>query len=148
MNPDAEHAVNPVAVFAWKAAKLHQKFVGAAAPEYSLTQNEKDVLLFLYNNKPLDTAGDIVKYRSISKSLVAKSVKSLSARGFLQQIPDQNDGRYVHLKILPAAQDAVSQLKEAQNALHAALASRLSPEDQQELRRLLGLIMAGIDHYL
>lgn len=49
--------------------------------ELELTQNEIDVLLFLHNNAPLNTASDIARYRAMSKSMISKSVDSLYKRG-------------------------------------------------------------------
>lgn len=148
MSLKTEQQVRPIVIFAWKVAKMQRKFIGSAASEYNLTQNEKDVLLFLSNNPSLDTAGDIVNYRSISKALVAKSVKALTGRGFIQQRQDDKDGRYVHLEIMPAAKDAVEKLRNAQNEYQSALFENLNNEEQEELKRLLEVIMDTMDKYI
>lgn len=132
----------------WKIAKLYDNYLNQAAPSYGLTRNEKDVLLFLHNNFPLDTAGDVVKYRSISKSLVAKSVASLTERGFLKQIPDQQDGRFVHLQITAAARPLVAELRAAQDRFFAVIESSLSPEDKERLRSIVSNITEQIDRFL
>ena len=71
--------------------------------ELQLTQNEIDVLLFLYNNSPLDTARDIARYRAMSKSMISKSVDSLYRKGYLSYEIDEIDKRCIHLKIEPVA---------------------------------------------
>ena len=70
-------------VFNWKLKKVYEKMFYQLTEELQLTQNEIDVLLFLYNNSPLDTARDIARYRAMSKSMISKSVDSLYRKGYL-----------------------------------------------------------------
>ncbi len=65
-------------IFNWKLKKVYEKMFYSLTKEFELTQNEIDVLLFLYNNSLLNTARDIARYRAMSKSMISKSVDSLS----------------------------------------------------------------------
>ncbi|WP_406241887.1 MarR family transcriptional regulator [Tissierella carlieri] len=56
--------------------------------ELQLTQNEIDVLLFLHNAAPLNTASDIARYRAMSKSMTLKSVDALHRKGYLSYETD------------------------------------------------------------
>ena len=122
----------------WKFMKHYDSYLNNSAPDYKLTRNEKDILLFLHNNPRFDTAVDIVQYRSISKSLVAKSVSSLTARGFLSQSVDTTDGRYIHLTITPEASGAVTELKNAQYQFLKRCGEGLTKDEQQQLLALIG----------
>lgn len=82
--------------------------------KYQLTKNEIDILLFLANNQPYDTARDIVEYRALSKSHVCKSVDSLLRRGYLKGEQDQRDRRLIHLKIQPDYMQAVREAQQMQ----------------------------------
>ncbi|WP_339789008.1 helix-turn-helix domain-containing protein [Tissierella sp.] len=53
-----------------------------------MTQNEIDVLLFLHNAAPLNTASDIARYRAMSKSMILKSVDALYRKGYLSYETD------------------------------------------------------------
>lgn len=46
-------------IFSWKIKKVYEKMFYQVSEELELTQNEIDVLLFLHNNAPLNTASDI-----------------------------------------------------------------------------------------
>lgn len=87
--------------------RAYNKFLSKTSNVYGLSGMETNVLLFLYNNPGYDTASDIVELRSFPKSNVSKAVESLSARGYLESIMDKEDRRIFHLRIRPAALDAV-----------------------------------------
>ncbi len=82
--------------------KLYYLQLDPVCTAYGLTKNEVDVLLFLANNAPYDTAKDIVELRGLSKSQVCKSVDGLSARGFLSACHDEKDRRCIHLSLTSA----------------------------------------------
>ena len=97
--------------------------------ELQLTQNEIDVLLFLNNNSPLDTARDIARYRAMSKSMISKSVDSLYRKGFLSYETDETDKRCIHLKIKPVAIPIVEKLHEAQKEFFYILTYNITKEE-------------------
>lgn len=121
-------AYMPYMVMAWKAAKLYDTCFASIEKAHALTANERDILLFLHNNPGLNTAADVVQYRSISKSLVSKSVESLTRRGFLQSDKGTNR-RCLHLSITPKARTAVTELSRAQQGFFAMLGEGLSEEE-------------------
>ena len=76
--------------------------------QYQLSTIEVDVILFLANHPGIDTAGDVVRLRKISKSHVSLAVKGLLARGYLSKEQDQADHKLLHLKITPQAAEMVA----------------------------------------
>lgn len=107
---------------------------------YGLTRNEIDVLLFLANNPGYDTARDVVELRGLSKSHVCKSVDALTRRGWLEGAQDPRDRRCVHLRLLPAAGEAVEAARRVQAEFMALLYDGVTGEE----RAMLGGILAKI----
>ncbi|MDL2233879.1 MarR family winged helix-turn-helix transcriptional regulator [Ruminococcaceae bacterium OttesenSCG-928-L11] len=138
--------MQPYLSLSWKATKLYQRCFLDITREYGLSQNEKDVLLFLSHNATCNTASDIAKYRSISKSLVSKSVDSLVHRGYLELHPDRHDRRCVHLHPTAEAAPLLRQLHQAQLGFFEALGEGLSREERDTLLRLMAKIGDNIAH--
>lgn len=135
-------------MFSWKSKKLYEKMFQNILEELQLTQAEVDVLLFLQNNKPFDTAKDIVEYRSISKSMVSKSVDSLLARGYLSYEIDEKDKRCIHLKIEVAAKPVVKKLQSIQNNFIEVLYADFTKEELEIFEKALNKIDKNISDEL
>ncbi len=116
--------------------RLYRHRCAEAVAQYGFTPNEIVVMMFLSNNAPLDTASDIVRYRGLSKSLIAKSVDMLCQRGFLEARRDTADRRVVHLLLTPQSAPVVEALHDCRRDLSARLNSGLSDEDQQRLNKM------------
>lgn len=101
--------------------RFYNHLIEQAAQRFSLTKIELDVLLFLHNNPPYDTARDICVRRMIAKSYVSKAVELLRQKRLLALTPDGADRRVTHLRILPAAQEAVQAGLDAQAQFQAQL---------------------------
>ena len=112
--------------------------------ELQLTQNEIDVLLFLHNNAPLNTASDIARYRAMSKSMISKSVDSLYKRGYLSYDIDELDKRCIHLKIEPVAMPIVKKLHEVQKQFFDILTSNISEEEYKVMETVLNKMYENI----
>ena len=112
---------------------LHRLYVRMMEPvlrQFGLTQMEEDILLFLANNPGHDTAAELVSLRSLAKSQVSTSVERLVRRGYLLRQPE---GRKLHLRLLPAAEEAVRQGQDSQRRFGEAIARDFSPEEQTML---------------
>lgn len=131
-------------VFNWKLKKVYEKMFYQLTEELQLTQNEIDVLLFLYNNSPLDTARDIARYRAMSKSMISKSVDSLYKRGYLSYDIDELDKRCIHLKIEPVAMPIVKKLHEVQKQFFDILTSNISEEEYKVMETVLNKMYENI----
>ncbi len=83
----------------WKFAKLYERALRTVGHKRALTQCEMDVLIFLYVNHPKNTSKDIAEFRSISKSLICKSVSSLVEKGLLISENDSIDARVLRLTL-------------------------------------------------
>ncbi len=137
MREKPEPILQPYMAVAWKVAKLYNSYFSAVQREYGLTANERDVLLFLHNNRDYDTAADIVKYRSISKSLVSKSVERLTRCGFLETSQAGDDRRQVHLRIAPGGAAAIQQLAQIQQQFFEMLGEGLTETERVIFHQVL-----------
>ena len=131
-------------IFNWKLKKMYEKMFYQLTEELQLTQNEIDVLLFLNNNSPLDTARDIARYRAMSKSMISKSVDSLYRKGFLSYETDETDKRCIHLKIEPVAMPIVKKLHEVQKQFFDILTSNISEEEYKVMETVLNKMYENI----
>ena len=104
--------------------KLYYLQLDPVCTAYGLTKNEVDVLLFLANNAPYDTAKDIVELRGLSKSQVCKSVDGLSA------CHDEKDRRCIRLSLTSAAGPAVSAAQTAQANCLSLLYQNITPAEK------------------
>ena len=114
-------------------AKMDKVFLHrchAAVSDYGLTKNEVLCLLFLQNNTPYDSAKDIVEFRRVSKSLVAKSVDSLVNAGYLTVQKDHNDSRLLHLHMTPACAPILEKLAVSRQEFRNALLEGISTNEQ------------------
>lgn len=122
-----------------RADKLYQKLCMDALSSYgSFTANEVLVLMFLTNpdNAPMDTATDIAFYRNMSKGMIAKSVESLTGRGYLEQERDRVDRRIVHLKLTGESRPLADCLLGCRNAFLGRMGQGMTEEDQKAFQRV------------
>lgn len=120
--------------------KLYMKMCAQAVQEEDLSQNEMDVILFLCKYETVDTAKEIAKYRCMSKSLVCKSVESLTNRGFLEVVQDKEDRRFQHLKLSQRGKAVVQKLQEAREVFLEALQQGIGAEEMEIFLRVLSKI--------
>ncbi len=133
---------------AWKIAKFYEKALHEKRAETGLTQCEMDVLLFLNNEKTLNTSRDIAEHRSISKSLICKSVASLTEKEFITSTSDELDARVLRLGLTPKGQAIAVDLAKTCNSLTNNLFWGISDSEMQFLSNVYRKILQnGKKHY-
>lgn len=95
-------------IFIAKAIKNKNRSVISS---YKLSPNEIDLLVAL-DMGVYDTAKEIADNFEISKSLVCRSVDSLSKKGYIDTKKDEKDKRVSHLILREEAKPIVDALKE------------------------------------
>lgn len=140
-----KQSLQPLLNITWKLGKLYDKLCMQAAQPFGFTRSEVDVLLFLANNKGLNTAMDIVQYRLISKSLVSKSIEHLASRGYIEPKPDSVDRRYIRLYLTPQAEKAASTLQKAQNEFFDILNVPITSDERDLLLHVFEKISNKVD---
>lgn len=119
-----------------RIAKLHETMLKTICEQYHLTLIEAKIISFLHNNPGLDTAGDIVELRTLSKGNVSQSVESLIQKSLLQRNQDTEDRRKIHLTLLPAAKPVTDALDANWEQFHEELFQGFSVEERTQLNEL------------
>lgn len=127
-------------VFFIRSQGLRKLYCSLFAPlleRHGLTQLEVDILLFLANNPPYDTARDIVEKRHLAKSHVSVGVDALAGRGLLERQMREGNRKTIHLVLTPAAAPLVAEGREIQAQYGQMLLAGFTGEERSELFRLL-----------
>lgn len=95
--------------------RLYDKLLKKVCTEHNLTVIEADIISFLQNNPGKDTAADIVELRMLSKGAVSKGVDSLIQKSLLERVPDTEDRRKIHLRLMPQAEPVTETVDEVRD---------------------------------
>lgn len=113
--------------------KAYHQYCYRAVAEDGIKMSEMVCILFLYNGAPKDTARHIAEYSRLSPGMVSKSLESLRAAGYVEGKRDQDDGRYVHLRLTPQATPIVEKLSRAQTEFITRIARGISKEEFDQM---------------
>lgn len=62
-------------------------------------------------NRYSDTPAALTEYLGLTKGTVSQTLQVLERKGYLSKTPDPDDGRVVHLKLLSAGRELLSQIQ-------------------------------------
>ena len=128
------------------AKKNYARCMEPVCRKWSLTKNELDILLFLYNNPQFDRAADIVSRRGIAKSHVSLAVTNLESREILSRRFDSNDRRTAHLKLTEQGKRITAAAREIQQRFFAAIYRGVTEEEFELWRRLTQKVCDNIEN--
>ncbi|WP_313134558.1 MarR family winged helix-turn-helix transcriptional regulator [Anaerocolumna sp.] len=117
-------------------AKTYWQFIQESMKDSSFSPNEMNLMLFLANNKA-DTAIDFVKETGASKSLLTRSVDSLTDQGYIRKEPDQEDRRFTHLKLTEKGEEIALNLRTLRSNFMKELAGNISEEEFLAFQEIL-----------
>lgn len=124
--------------------KAYEKACYRARKKYGLTQNELEVMHFLWKNPDFNSAKDIADSRAISRSLVCKSVESLEKQGLLTVQNDREDRRYLRLYLTGPAREIMDQAFRQENEFLNVIFKGITPEEQDVFFHILGKIRENV----
>ena len=131
--------------------RLYDKMLKKVCTEHDLTVIEADIISFLQNNPGKDTAADIVELRGLSKGAVSKAVECLIQKSLLERIPDTEDRRKIHLKIMPGAGPVTESINEVKEEFVGTILAGFTKEElemqSQFLDRLFENTKRAIERY-
>lgn len=127
-----------------RAKKEYTRCLEPVCRDFSLTQNELAVLLFLNNNPGLDRAADIVSCRGIAKSHVSLAVSALEARGMLSRRFDPSDRRACHLVLTEQGTQIAKAGAAQQRQFFDALYAGISDQERAQMRAVVQKIVDNI----
>ena len=131
-----------------KSEKLRSIVLWELGEKYKLTQNEVEVLIFLYNNPELNTSKDIVKYRWTSKSLVCKSVRSLLDNEYLDPAADYDDGRVMRLIMPEKTREIAKDLAEKEKEFYDLIFAGITDKEMAAIRGFAERLDVNLDEFL
>ena len=131
-----------------KSEKLRSIVLWELGEKYKLTQNEVEVLIFLYNNHELNTSKDIVKYRWTSKSLVCKSVRSLLDNEYLDPAADYDDGRVMRLIMPEKTREIAKDLAEKEKEFYDLVFAGITDKEMAAIRGFAERLDVNLNEFL
>ena len=117
--------------------RLYDKLLKKVCMEHDLTVIEADIISFLQNNPGKDTAADIVELRLLSKGAVSKGVESLIQKSLLERIPDTEDRRKIHLRLMPQAGPVTETVNEVRDEFLETVLDGFTKEELEAQDRFL-----------
>lgn len=134
----------------FKIEKAYRRFFQNEMEQYHLTPNELLVILFLARGeKTENTARDIAQYEGVSKALVARSVESLTERGYLAAERDETDKRMCRLYLTQACRDEViDKITEKKKHFFEKLVQDIPEADLRTTERTLRHFLSNIKKQL
>ena len=121
---------------------------GEVCDRYGLTQMEYDILMFLHNNPPQNTAAEIVKIRKSTKSHVSTSLKKLENKGLVEKIQSENNKKHIEIVLLDQAKLIVEAGTNVQKQFARTVLSGLTVEEKQMCIRIFDKICNNAEEYL
>lgn len=131
----------------WLIKKAHQEALNESMMRFDLSPNEGFILLFLFKHD-LNTAQEIAEYRSISKSLVSKSIHNLMERGLLDLSVDLQDKRIRRLDLTEKSQEIIQALNQDELEFYQILEKGLSKEDRIYLDGIVNTLYDNVSEVL
>jgi len=114
--------------------KIHDKLSEKLSAKYGLTNLELNILFFLKANCGIDTARDMAEKLNLSKSNISDAVDGLTKKGYIVGIQDENDRRYIHLKLLESADKILDDGFKIHNEFFEAITKDI-PKERLDIAR-------------
>lgn len=129
----------------FKMERAYRRFYHSEMEKYHLSPNELLVMLFLAKgDRTTDTARDIANYEGVSKALVARSVDSLSSKGYLQIERDTVDKRICHLCLTESSDEIIGIITAKQAEFFSRMTAGISDRDIGAVQRIICRFMDNI----
>lgn len=127
-----------------KLSKMYRAEVKAEMSDSDFSPNELDLITFLSNNE-MDTSKEIADSLGLSKSLIARSVDSLVAKGYLETKIDERDRRYIHLVLTDEAKPIADRLRNRRKKFIASMTEGVSQEQFAQFEQTLEKMIANVE---
>lgn len=127
-----------------KLSKMYRAEVKAEMSDSNFSPNEFDLITFLSNNE-MDTSKEIADSLGLSKSLIARSVDSLVAKGYLETKIDEGDRRYIHLVLTDEAKPIADRLRNRRKKFIASMTEGVSQEQFAQFEQTLEKMIANVE---
>ena len=92
------------------------------------------------------TAAQMSRMSAMDKGLISRTIKTLSANGYISVTPDAHDNRALYLALTQAGREMYTRTIPRMQARQAALRSHLTPDEEEVLLRALGKLEGAADN--
>jgi len=144
----AEPGASPSGVLAADVATLIGKLkrkLRAQGSTGDLTPSQIAVLMHLDRNGPA-TVSALARIEGVRPQSMGATVASLEASGFVMGTPDPSDGRQTILSLTAACATKIRSGRAARHEwLQRAINSKLTPQEQAQLKAAIGLLNRIVD---
>ena len=127
-----------------KLSKMYRAEVKTEMSDSDFSPNELDLIIFLSNNE-MYKSKEIADSLGLSKSLIARSVDSLVAKGFLETRVDETDRRYIHLVLTDQAKPIAERLRNRRKQFIASMTEGISQEQFAQFEWALEKMIANVE---
>lgn len=127
---------------------MYTKLLEPLCKSYGLTIMELNILIFFAENPQYDTAAEIVKIRSFTKSHVSISVRALVERGLLASTQRESDRRTIELHLTELALPIVEEARKTHEYMIKVLFTGFTKEEKTQLLNMIARIDDNIRGYL
>ena len=128
--------------------KLLAKKSAPIMQEYDLRPVELDILVFLRQEKNVDTAKDIIARKHLSKAHISKSVENLRSGGFIQLAADETDHRVLRIHLTEKSDEVIGKMKEVYSECKEIMLKGLAVDELEILKRAIVKITDNINEEL
>lgn len=125
--------------------ELYERMTAPVEEKHRLSSMELAIILFLANNPNHDTATEIVNIRHLAKSHVSTSVRSLEEKGLLRKAFRNGDHRTVHLSLTTAADEIVTDGRNAQARFYEVLKKDFSEEELKTMNSYFERVIDNVN---
>lgn len=126
--------------------KVHDKLCEKISTKYGINNFELNILFCLSANTCIDTARDLVEKLNLSKSNVSTAIDNLTKKGYLKGFQDENDRRYIRLKLQEPAKDILDEASIVHDEFIKTITKDISREKLDICQKVLEQIVKNVVH--
>ena len=124
--------------------RLMKMYYDRNLAEFEIGWGQQFYIEYLYEH-PGATPQEMAERIRVDKATLTKTIKKLSAVGYLQVVGDRQDRRVKHLYLTEAAQPAARRIKAIHAAFYEDLCAGIPPEDLAVAERTLEQAIENIN---
>jgi DNA-binding MarR family transcriptional regulator len=125
------------------AARLFARALAALVEPLGLAPGQFPVLLALWEREER-TQGELSRLVQVEQPTMANTLARMERDGLIQRKPDPRDRRRTVIRLTTRGRDLESPAVAAARSINARAVQGLTPREQDELRRMLGIVAANL----
>lgn len=139
---------NDIVMSGLQLKKLIAKKVEPIIQECDLRPVELDILAFLYREKNIDTAKEIIQKKHLSKAHISKSIDNLRSKGFIQVNEDENDHRVFHISLTEKSKEVIGKVINVYAECKDIMQKNISPDELEIVKKVISKMNQNINQEL